>query len=145
MLAAIIASGLFDPSNIGDIAPMLDAYLADAADPNDVWLAAEHGASIAAAAYYAPEPLTDGTWNLQLIAVRRDVHRVGIGRAILGRVEADLAARGQRLLLVETSGLTTFKATRNFYRACGYDEEARIRDFYATGDDKIVFRKRLVP
>lgn len=25
----------------------------------------------------------------------------------------------------------------------GYDEEARIRDFYGAGDDKIIFRKSL--
>jgi ribosomal protein S18 acetylase RimI-like enzyme len=54
-----------------------------------------------------------------------------------------LAARGVRLLLVETSGLPAFEGTRGFYRARGYAEEARIRDFYQAGEDKIVFRKLL--
>ncbi|MEO1249198.1 MAG: GNAT family N-acetyltransferase, partial [Pseudomonadota bacterium] len=30
-----------------------------------------------------------------------------------------------------------------FYRRCGYVEEARIRDFWSAGDDKIVFWKAL--
>lgn len=41
------------------------------------------------------------------------------------------------------SGLDSFELTRSFYRKNGYDEEARIRDFYRAGDDKIVFRKAL--
>jgi len=48
-----------------------------------------------------------------------------------------------RILIVETSGLESFGATRAFYRKNGYDEEARIRDFYNPGEDKIVFRKVL--
>jgi RimJ/RimL family protein N-acetyltransferase len=47
------------------------------------------------------------------------------------------------MLLVETSGLPDFERTRAFYLKCGYEEEAHIRDFYATGEDKVVFRKVL--
>ena len=39
--------------------------------------------------------------------------------------------------------METFLATRAFYRRNGYDEEARIRDFYGPGEDKIVFWKAL--
>ena len=52
--------------------------------------------------------------------------------------------RGGRLLPVETSGGEEFEYVRAFYRKSGYDEEARIREFYKAGDDKIVFRKALV-
>ena len=62
---------------------------------------------------------------------------------MLRYVEQTLTARGERLLLVETSGLANFERTRAFYRKCGYDEEARIRDFYKAGDDKVVYRKAL--
>jgi ribosomal protein S18 acetylase RimI-like enzyme len=54
-----------------------------------------------------------------------------------------LAKRGERILLVETSGLESFEYVRAFYRRSGYNEEARIREFYKTGDDKIIFRKAL--
>jgi ribosomal protein S18 acetylase RimI-like enzyme len=50
---------------------------------------------------------------------------------------------GGRVLLVETSGTPDFERTRAFYRKCGYEEEARIRDFYQAGADKIVYRKAL--
>jgi len=52
-----------------------------------------------------------------------------------------LKAWGGRMLLVET--LASFHLAQAFYRKYGYEEEARIRDFYAAGDDKVVFRKVL--
>ena len=45
------------------------------------------------------------------------------------------------MLIVETSSLARFETAREFYRRHGYDEEARIRDFYGPGDDKVVFWK----
>ena len=33
--------------------------------------------------------------------------------------------------------------SRQFYCKNGYDEEARIREFYQAGEDKVVFRKVL--
>lgn len=85
-------------------------------------------------AYCAPEPMTDGTWNSQLIAVRPDRQRQGRGATLLHYIEETLTARGGRVLLVETSGMESFERTRAFYRKCGYDK---------AGDDKIVYRKAL--
>ncbi len=62
---------------------------------------------------------------------------------MLCHIEQKLAARGERILLVETSGLESFEGTREFYRKCGYEKEAQIREFYQAGEDKIVFRKSL--
>lgn len=58
-------------------------------------------------------------------------------------VEQALQTGGQRVLLVEKSGLPDFTLTRKFYAKCGYEEEARIRDYYAAGDDMVLFRKAL--
>jgi ribosomal protein S18 acetylase RimI-like enzyme len=46
-------------------------------------------------------------------------------------------------LLIETSGVDDFEAQRRFYRGLGYTEEARIRNFYGSGDDKVIFWKSL--
>ena len=54
-----------------------------------------------------------------------------------------LQASGNRVLIVDTSGTESFSGTRRFYNRCGYTEEARIRDFWGPGDDKIVFWKAL--
>lgn len=94
-------------------------------------------------AYYEPRPATDRTWELVMIAVHPDQHRRGRGAALLRHVEDDLRSREQRLLLVETSALPAFDRARAFYHACGYDEEARVRDYFQDGDDMVLFRKAL--
>jgi ribosomal protein S18 acetylase RimI-like enzyme len=134
----IDATGLFPSAMLDD---MTAGYLAGDA-PDEIWLTdASHGAC--AVAYAAPERMTEGTWNLYLIAVHPERQREGRGAALERHVEGALAARGARILLVETSGLAEFEATRTFYRQCGYHQEARIRDFYRDGEDKVVFWKRL--
>lgn len=67
----------------------------------------------------------------------------GCGGAIAKHLEAELKERGQRILIADTSGTDEFAQTREFYRKNGYAEEARIRDFWAAGDDKVVFWKSL--
>lgn len=138
----IDGSGLF-PSEMLD--EMISGYLkreAHTETGEEFWLTAEIGAPVAVA-YYMPEQMTEGTWNLLLIAVHPDHQGRGCGTALMKHVEASLLARGERILLVETSGLPQFERTRAFYDRLGYEREARIRDFYRTGDDKIVFRKAL--
>ena len=136
--AIIDACGLF-PSEMLD--EMAAGYL-DGEGEHDVWLTYDAHGPIALA-YCAPERMTQGTWNLYLIAVDPRHQGRGCGTALVRHLEDRLAARGERLLLVETSGLPAFERTRAFYRRCGYEEEARIREFYQAGEDKVVFRKTL--
>ena len=88
--------------------------------------------------------MTEGTYNLYLIAVHKDFQGQGIGAEMMAYVEQMLIGMGVRILLVETSGLDEFDRTRAFYEKCDYHREAVIREFYDTGDDKVVFWKKLV-
>jgi ribosomal protein S18 acetylase RimI-like enzyme len=137
--AVIDATGLFPGE-------MLDAMLApylDGEATTDVWLTYDDGTP-AAIAYHAPERMTSGTRNLLLIAVHPDRQGCGLGAALMAHVESSLTAAGDRVLLVETSSLPDFARTRRFYANLGYDEEARIREFYQAGEDKVIFRKALL-
>lgn len=134
----IDATGLF-PSDLLD--GMITPYLSATEHP-ELWLTYDSGGPLAIT-YCAPEQMTTGTWNLYLIAVHPDKQGKTIGSALLQHIETLLTAKGARILLVETSGLESFERTRAFYRGCGFHEEARIREFYQAGEDKIVFRKVL--
>jgi len=136
------ASGLFSTEELADVAATLDAFLSGTAD-HDRWLIEDMGVGAAAVAYYAPERMTEGTWNLYLLAVHPDHQSRGRGAALVRHVERHLRHDGARVLLIETSGVAEFAGQRAFYAGLGYHEEARIRDFYQTGDDKVVFGKRL--
>ena len=106
------------------------------------WIVADTG-TVSAVAYTVPEPLTEGTWNTLLICVDPEAHGQGIGSALMRHIEDELRGQGARVLLVETSGTPGFERTRGFYDMLGYDREARIRDYYSVGDDKVIFRKAL--
>lgn len=138
-LKTVIDANQLFPSDMLD--EMISEYFKNE-NSNDLWLTYDDGKPIAIA-YCAPERMTEGTWNLYLIAVHSDCQGKGIGTSMLHYIEQRLADRGERILLVETSGLTSFEQTREFYRKCGYEKEARIREFYQAGEDKIVFRKLL--
>jgi ribosomal protein S18 acetylase RimI-like enzyme len=135
----IDTSGLFPPE-------LLDGMLADYfTNPGttDVWLTLEQDGIPVAVTYCAPERLTEGTYNLYLIAVHSSRQGKGLGAILVGHIERMLAKQGHRVLLVETSGLEEYELTRKFYDKCGYHREAVIRDFYREGEDKIVFWKKL--
>jgi ribosomal protein S18 acetylase RimI-like enzyme len=132
-------SGLFPPD-------LLDGMVADYftnSETQDIWLTRLINDKPIAIAYCAPERLTEGTYNLYLIAVHKDLQGTGIGGQLMQYIENLLQSTGKRILLVETSGLPEFELTRRFYDKCGYNREAVIRDFYRDGEDKIVFWKKL--
>ena len=142
-----IATGLFMPEEMDGFDEMLSGFF-DGSMPDHRWLVLQRpGESIAGAAYYAPEPFADRVWNLYFIAVAPEQQGSGTGKALISYVERQLRTLGEdtaRVLIVETSGRDKFERTRRFYQSHGFDEEARIREYYGPSDDKVVFGKSLV-
>ncbi|MEM8795185.1 MAG: GNAT family N-acetyltransferase [Pseudomonadota bacterium] len=132
-------TGLFPVDMLPD---MLQPFLAGQTDET-VWLTCDLNGTAIGFCFAEPEEMTEGTWNMLAIAVLPEYQGTGAGRLIVKRLEEGLKARGQRVLIVDTSGTDEFSGTREFYRKTGYTEEARIRDFWAAGDDKVVFWKAL--
>ncbi|MBY0442544.1 MAG: GNAT family N-acetyltransferase [Mycobacteriaceae bacterium] len=100
--------------------------------------------TIVAAAYYAPEPFSNGMWNLYFLATDPLAHGSGAGSALIRTVEGELKAREEtvaRTLIVDTSSTDDYAQARSFYLRHGFLEEARIRDFYGPGNDKVTFWK----
>jgi GNAT superfamily N-acetyltransferase len=95
--------------------------------------------------YYAPAPMTEGTWQLWWIVVQNDLQGKGLGGRMLKHVEKHALELGGRVLFIETSSQEKYDPTRKFYLKYGYLLEARMRGFYAAGDDMMVYRKSLVP
>ena len=139
ILALANAAIGFEPDEQAELSATLDQHIAG--NSAAFWLTDEDKGEIIVAAYCAPEAMTNGTWNLLFIAIHPDHQGQGRGKALMEFVEQHLAAQGDRLLLVET--LASFEDTRAFYKRCDYEEEARIRDYYAQGQDKIIYRKML--
>lgn len=98
---------------------------------------------VVAAAYFVPEVMAQGVMNLLFIGVDPVARRLGLGRALLGVFEDSARAAESRLAVIETASDSMFAPAWAMYRGAGYDQEARVRDFYDDGLDKLVFRKRL--
>ena len=139
-LKAVIDSSELFPSELLD--EMIADYFNNPSS-EDIWLTKDEEGIPVAIAYCAPENMTEGTYNLYLIAVRKEYQGNGIGAKIMSYIEKLLREAGHRVLIVETSGLPEFELTREFYDKCGYAREAVIRDFYQEGEDKVVFWKKL--
>jgi len=94
-------------------------------------------------ACFGETPGTDGTYDLYWIAVHPEYQGTGGGSRLLDEVERRLNDRAARLLMVETSARDDYESTRRFYERRGYIEHARLADFYALGDDRVIYGKRL--
>jgi ribosomal protein S18 acetylase RimI-like enzyme len=85
--------------------------------------------------------------EIDLLAVRRDFHRLGIGRRILDRVIADLLADGVKLLQVKTYGPSgdsvEYERTRFFYEAVGFLPLEERTDIWGPGNPCLILVKPL--
>lgn len=112
-------------------------------DSNDLWLTCELDNIPIGFCYATPEALTEGTWNMLAIAVLPSSQNRGAGSALTNHLEELLRQRDTRIPIADTSGSDAFKSARNFYHKNAFIQEARIHDFWADGDDKIIFWKKL--
>ncbi|WP_380052056.1 GNAT family N-acetyltransferase [Falsihalocynthiibacter sp. SS001] len=110
---------------------------------DDMWLTCTLDERVVGFCYAIPEEMAAGTWNMLAIGVLPEEQGTGCGTALVKHLEETLRQQKQRIMIVDTSGTDAFSKSREFYCKNGYAEEARIRDFWAAGDDKITFWKSL--
>lgn len=94
-------------------------------------------------AYFASNEKADRVWDLWWIGADPARHGQGVGDALLHCVEAEVGARGGRILVIETSALPPTARARRFYEKHGYAACGCVPDFYGDGDDKIIYAKRM--
>jgi len=107
------------------------------------FIVAELGGAVAGYVCFGRTPFTAGAYDMYWIAVDPALWGRGIGRALAQAAEDAARKAGGRLMVAETASKPSYAGTRAFYERNGYCEEARVRGFYAAGDDKILYVKRL--
>ena len=132
------AVGRFRDDEILVALEVLDASLAG--DLSYLTLGAELDGRLVGWICWGPTPCTLGTFDLYWMAVDPACQRAGVGTALLDEMEQRLSGRA-RLIIVETAGREDYGPTRAFYRSRGYHPAATLPDFYAPGDDQVVFVK----
>lgn len=122
---------------------LIDCYLDDQSGSGYHILVAEVDSTVAGYICYGPAPLTEGTWDIYWVAVARERQDQGIGGTLIKSAEKEIMRAKGRLSIIETSSIPAYEKTRNFHLSHGYEVVARIPDFYAPGDDKLILQKRL--
>ena len=89
---------------------------------------------------WGPTPCTLGTYDMYWVAVDPSVQGAGVGSLLVAEMEKRLAGQA-RLIVVETGGRKEYGPTRAFYMGRGYQIAAQVPDFYAPGDDQVIFVK----
>jgi GNAT superfamily N-acetyltransferase len=92
---------------------------------------------------YGPVTMSKTSFDLYWIATHNDYRGRGIGRKILDQTCSQARAMGCSIIIAETSGLPHYAPTRAFYTSNNFELEARLKNFYAMGDDKLFYTKRI--
>jgi GNAT superfamily N-acetyltransferase len=141
--ALVAATGFFSAEEVAVAGELVEERLARGEASGYAFLFADGADGLEGYSCFGPIALTQASWDLYWIAVAPARRGHGLGRRLLQASEAAIAAAGGRAVYAETSSRPLYAPTRAFYLACGYREAASIADFYAPGDGKVIFEKRL--
>ena len=144
LVRGIVAStGLFRPDEIGIAVELVEERLRIGLASGYHFIFAEKNKFVLGYSCYGPAPLTLNSYDLYWIAVRKELQGRGIGKFLLSRSEAAIGELGGRRIYIETSSREIYRQTRRFYECCGYKAEGTLKEFYAPGDDKVIYVKAL--
>lgn len=132
---------LFRPDEVEIALEVLDASFKPG-QPDYLTLGAELDGRLVGWICWGPTPCTLGTYDMYWVAVDPSVQGAGVGSLLVAEMEKRLAGTA-RMVVVETGGRPEYEPTRAFYLARGYRIAARVPDFYAPGDDQVVFIKSI--
>ena len=142
IVALLRATPEFEPEELPVAEEVLDGSLENPAEDYRT-LVAEQDGVFAGYICFGQTALTRSAWDIYWMAVDRSYRGRGIGGKLLSFSEKHIKTCGGTLILIETSSKPNYRLTRRFYRKMGYKQVGRIKDFYAPGDHRITFEKRL--
>lgn len=129
------ATQVFQPYEIDIALELIDAD----AKSGYRFFVAEVAGRVAGYSCFGQTPCTSGTWDLYWIAVDPKVQGHGVGRVLMDASAAAIRAEAGRLIVIETASKPAYDPTRAFYVKYGCQEVARVPNFYAAGDDKVIY------
>jgi GNAT superfamily N-acetyltransferase len=97
----------------------------------------------AAYSCFGPISMSKTSFDLYWIATHNNFRGQGIGKKLLEATFAEAKKMGCKIIIAETSGLPHYAPTRAFYDSTRFELEARLKDFYDMGDDKLFYTKRI--
>jgi D-alanine-D-alanine ligase len=143
VLRLVDSTGVFSAVEHQIAVELVEERLKDGAESGYHFVFAELDGRVVGYACYGAIPLTAGSFDLYWIAVDKTLHGRKIGRLLLEETERRIREAGGRQVYIETSNRPHYAPTRGFYLRCGYREAAILENFYAPGDDKVIYVREL--
>lgn len=133
----------FNAEEVGVAEELLAASAQDPEGSGYHSLVAEDDGEVAGYVCFGPTPMTQSTYDLYWIAVDPGRQGRGLGRALFAGFADKLRALGGVQVRIETSSRELYAATGGFYERLGFQIDGRLRDFYAPGDDLLIFYRKV--
>jgi len=135
--------GVFSPEEIDVAEELAEDRFKLGAKSHYHFLLADSGGKLAGYTCFGRIPLTAERYDLYWIVTDKLAARQGIASKLIAETESSIRIKGGKAIYAETSSRTAYVPAHAFYRKHGFAELARLQNFYADGDDKIIFGKIL--
>lgn len=145
LVAVAEATAVFRPEELEVAREVLDAGASRGETSGYLGLVATVGEAPVGFSCHGPTPCTEGTFDLYWLVVDPRAQSRGTASRLLAAAVADVARRGGRQLVAETSSTEPYGPARAFYESRGFHPVARVPDFYRVGDAKVIYVKQLRP
>ena len=144
VLGMLSETKMFTPEEIAVAMELVDIFLTNEKQKDyTIFVAQDENDQAIGYVCYGATPATEGTFDLYWIAVSPKNQNQGIGKKLLNFTENQVLEQNGRLIIIETSSQPKYAPTQQFYLKNNYTIEARIKDFYRIGDDRLIFIKRI--
>ena len=138
----VMSSGFFSGNEMDVAVELVEERLKKGLSSGYHFVFAEREKELIGYTCFGPIPCTETSYDLYWIAVKNNLRGSGLGKALLLRTEKMILEEGGERIYAETSSREQYHPTQKFYKGCGFIIEAVLKDFYAPGDDKIIYVKK---
>lgn len=137
--AIMLETHEFSKDDFSTCVECLEAYFNR--EPSYAFVCAEDSRGIVGFICYDKAPIAKDVYELYWIVVAPGARRSGIAKMLDDYFVETTMQLGARMLFAETESIPKYATARGFYERCGYKEMARIKDFYDSGNDKVIYGK----
>lgn len=139
----VSTTGFFSDEEISIAGELVEETLSKGEEAGYHFIFAEKQGTLIGYCCFGPIPLTRDSFDLYWIAVLPGHQGSGLGRRLMEDAETAIRERGGKQVYADTSSRAQYLPTRNFYEVIGYRQAAYIPDFYAPGDGKVIYCKKI--
>jgi ribosomal protein S18 acetylase RimI-like enzyme len=143
ILAMTVEAGVFNQKENSTVRELLDGYYEGPEISGYNFLSCRADGELLGYACYGPRDLSSNGYDLYWICASVKARNQGVGRALMRRVEEEIAQRNGVWVVIETSDTDHYQPARRLYERCGYTLAMYLPDFYGDGDGLCTYTRRL--